>query len=166
MLFRSLFKAYNLTNNPHFRDVAISHADKTIEEHIRPDWGTYHVVTFEESNGLVRRKYTAQGYQSWSTWSRGHAWGILGFVEMYKNTRNNRYLDVAEQLAMYFVNRLPEDYVPYWDFDAPHETSYQPRDTAAAAVASVALLELFQLTSKTVYAGFAEIGRASCRERV
>jgi hypothetical protein len=36
---------------------------------------------------------------------------------------------------------MPEDLVPYWDFDAPHIPN-EPRDASAAAVIASALLEL------------------------
>ena len=47
----------------------------------------------------------------------------------------------------YFLNPiLPNstDLVPYWDFDAPHNSSlaYQPRDTSAAAIFASGLAEL------------------------
>ena len=40
---------------------------------------------------------------------------------MYRETGDERYLNQASQIAGYLLDhpRLPEDGVPYWDFDAP-----------------------------------------------
>jgi hypothetical protein len=42
-----------------------------------------------------------------------------------KRQQNSRFLATAEQLANYFINNLPPDYVPYWDFS---QSSPAPRD--------------------------------------
>ena len=40
-----------------------------------------------------------------------------------------------------YLKRLPDDYIPYWDFDDP-AIPYAPRDASAACVVASALLEL------------------------
>ena len=57
-----LFKATEFTGDPTYANIAISHADKTLENHFRPDWSCYHVVDYDPETGEVRRKCTAQGY--------------------------------------------------------------------------------------------------------
>jgi hypothetical protein len=151
-----LFKASELTGDSFYARVAISHAEKTLAEHFRPDGGSYHVVSFYEATGGVKRKFTWQGYSASSTWARGHAWGINGFTTTYKYTNDTRFLAIAERAAEYFINHLEPDFVPIWDFDAPTGSSYQPRDTSAAAVAACAFLELHTMTSKQNYFDVAE----------
>jgi hypothetical protein len=151
-----LFKASEITGDEFYAHVAISHAEQTLAEHYRPDGGSYHVVSFYEATGEVKRKFTVQGYADSSTWARGHAWGINGFTTTYKYTNDTRFLAIAEKSAEYFINRLQSDFVPIWDFDAPTGSIYQPRDTSAAAVAACAFLELYTLTSKQNYFDVAE----------
>jgi len=151
-----MFKASLFTGNKNFWDMAVSHADNTIREHYRPDWGTYHVVAYDDTTGAVLRKYTGQGYAADSTWARGHAWGIYGYTTTYKYTGDIKYLEVAENAAEYYIDHLPEDLVPFWDFQAPNETSYQPRDTSAASIVSCAFLELYEVTGKALYLDLAD----------
>lgn len=147
-----LFRAHELTGNTTFRDIALSHADRTIEEHLREDGGTFHVVGYSEETGEAVRKYNHQGMADYSTWSRGLAWAIHGYTTTYKKSSIKRYLDVAEKAASYFIERLPSDYVPYWDFDAPLGTGeYQPRDASAGSIAAHAFLQLFEITNNIKY---------------
>jgi len=90
-------------------------------EHFRADNSTYHVVLYNETDGSVIRKYTAQGYADWSTWSSGQAWAVHGFTIAYRYTKYQPFLDKAIGAANYFLSRLTSatDLVPYWDFDAP-----------------------------------------------
>jgi len=41
--------------------MAWQHANRTMYEHFRDDNSTYHVVEYNETDGSVIRKYTAQG---------------------------------------------------------------------------------------------------------
>jgi unsaturated chondroitin disaccharide hydrolase len=90
----------------------------------------------------------AVGYADWSTWSRGQAWAVHGFTIAYRYTNYQPFLDKAVGAANYFLGHLPSsiDLIPYWDFDAPHNSTiaYQPRDTSAATIFSSALVELSQ----------------------
>lgn len=56
-----LFEASNLTNNEVWYNMAWQHANRTMYEHFRPDNSTYHVVEYNETDGSVIKKYTAQG---------------------------------------------------------------------------------------------------------
>jgi unsaturated chondroitin disaccharide hydrolase len=51
-----------------------------------------------------------------------------------------RLLLVSSRLTNYFLNRLPDDLVCYWDLDFTQ--GEQPRDSSAAAIAVCGLLEL------------------------
>lgn len=88
------------------------------------------------------------GYADWSTWARGQAWSVHGFTIAYRYTKYQPFLDKAIGAANYFLSHLPStsDMIPYWDFDAPHNSSiaYQPRDTSAAAIFASGLVELSQ----------------------
>jgi len=125
------------------REIAISHADKTMRNHFRPDGGTYHVLDYDTTNGSVIARNTHQGYADESVWSRGQAWAIYGFTMTYRFTKDSRFLQTAQRAADYFINHLPPDDVPYWDFQAP-DIPNEPPDVSAAAITASALFELSQ----------------------
>ena len=147
-----LFKVSEMTGDDTYRNIAISHADKTLENHYRDDYSTYHVVDYDDETGLVRRKCTAQGYSDDSAWARGQAWSIYGFTVAYRFTHDPKYLLRAENVANYLFThpRMPEDLVPYWDFDDPKIPNTY-RDVSSAAVIASALYELNYITKNADY---------------
>jgi unsaturated chondroitin disaccharide hydrolase len=74
-------------------------------------------------------------------WARGQAWAIYGFTMAYRETRQAEFLAFAQKVAEVYLQRLPDDLVPYWDFNAPGIPD-EPRDVSAAAVTASALIEL------------------------
>lgn len=138
-----LFEATKISGDSTYWNIALSHADKTIEHQYRPDMSCYHVVDYDPETGAVRHQQTAQGFADESAWSRGQAWGLYGYTLCYRYTRNPKYLDQAQKIAKFWFSHpnLPEDLVPYWDFDAPRIPN-EPRDASAAAVVGSALYEL------------------------
>jgi unsaturated chondroitin disaccharide hydrolase len=140
-----LWWAYEETKDDKYYNVAYIHAKRTIEEFIRKDYSTIHVVDFDLETGKIIRKITVQGYNNESCWSRGQAWAIYGFALAYKYTKDELFLKMAERLAGYFIRNLPEDYVPYWDFD---DRNKKMRDSSAVAIASSGLLDLSALSGK------------------
>ncbi len=124
-----------------YYEMAVTHADTTMREHFREDDSTWHVVVFDERDGSVELKRTWQGYADDSTWSRGQAWAIYGYISMYRLTGEERYLDQALRALDYYMANLPPDGVPYYDFDAPLVNA-PARDSSAAAIVASALLEL------------------------
>jgi len=74
-------------------------------------------------------------------WARGQAWGIYGYTTVYRETKDLRYLDFVQKITDIYLKNLPEDYVPYWDFNDPSIPN-APRDASSAAVVASALLEL------------------------
>ena len=139
-----LFWASKNGGDPAWFDMAVKHAQTTMQNHVRPDGGTYHVVDYHIETGAVIKKQTHQGYQDESTWGRGHAWAIYGFTVAYRETGDHRFLETAQKLANYFISRLPADSVPYWDFQAPGIPN-EPRDSSAGAIAASGILELSTL---------------------
>ncbi|KLO10657.1 Six-hairpin glycosidase [Schizopora paradoxa] len=139
-----LFQAASLNNNDTLRQIAISHADKTMTNHVRPDGSSFHVVEYNSTTGQVIARITSQGFADNSTWSRGQAWGIYGFATMYQNTNLSRYLDTSREMATYFLNNMPSDGIVPWDFNAPLNPP-RPADTSAATIAATGLLLLSRL---------------------
>ncbi len=129
-----------------FMEIAKTHADTTIKNHFRDDFSSYHVVSYDKSTGKPHLKATWQGYADASAWSRGQAWGLYGYTMMARETGEARYLDQARGIAKFLLShpRMPEDKVPYWDYDAPNIPN-APRDASAAAIMASALIELSTL---------------------
>ncbi|MDP2039203.1 MAG: glycoside hydrolase family 88 protein [Ignavibacteria bacterium] len=130
-------------NEPKFREIAISHADKTLLNHFREDNSSYHVVSYDTVSGIPHAKNTAQGFSHSSAWARGQSWGLYGYVVMYRFTKEVRYLKQANSIAVFLINhpRMPKDKLPYWDYDAPNIPDTY-RDASAGAVMCSALIEL------------------------
>ena len=160
-----LFWAARETGDKKYYDVAVTHANTTIKNHLREDFSCYHVVDYDTITGEVRDRATAQGYADNSAWARGQAWGIYGFTMVYRETGDSKYLSVAQKMADFFLHNpsLPEDKVPLWDFNAGQDgytkkwkfdetrIGYIPRDASAAAIAASALFELYQYTKNPEY---------------
>lgn len=138
-----LFEATKLTGDSTFYHVAKAHADRTMQEHFRPDGSCYHVIDYSLEDGSVRHRHTAQGYAHESAWARGQAWAIYGYTMCYRETGDRRYLDQAIKTFGFMKNHphMPADLIPYWDMDAP-EIPNEPRDVSSAAVIASALYEL------------------------
>ncbi len=134
------------TGDRKYERIAEKHANTTMKNHFRTDFSTFHVVSYDTITGRPHAKNTAQGYADGSSWSRGQAWGLYGYTMMYRETLNPKYLKQAQEIGKFLMNhpRLPEDKVPYWDYDAPNIPNAK-RDASAAAVMASALIELSQL---------------------
>ncbi len=140
-----LFWAFKETADSSFYNIAVSHALKTIENHFRSDYSSYHVVDYDTITGEVRVKHTHQGYDHESAWARGQAWGLYGYVMCYRETGMQEFLDQAIHITNYMFSHpnMPQDLIPYWDFNAPNIPN-EPRDVSAATVTASALYELSQ----------------------
>ncbi len=136
-----LFWAAKHGGSPHLADIAIAHANRTMECQFRDDYTSCHVAVYDSLSGNLIRCCTHQGHADGSMWARGQAWAIYGYTVVYRETRNPKYLDFVQKVADVYLSRLPADHVPYWDFDAPNIPD-APRDASAAAITASALLEL------------------------
>jgi hypothetical protein len=144
-----LFWASKETGDSTYYDIAIEHANTTIKNHFRHDFSSYHLVNYNSETGKPKKKKTVQGAADDSAWARGQAWGLYGFSVMYRETNDPKYLKLANNIANFILTNpnLPEDFIPYWDFDAS-EIPDEPRDASAAAVIASALIELSTYANK------------------
>lgn len=138
-----LCEVSKITTDNSFKKASVSHANKTLENHFRPDNSCFHVVNYDSVNGKVISKVTHQGYSNSSSWARGQGWAVYGFTMMFRETRDPKYLDQARKVAGFLLNNpnLPTDKIPYWDFNAPNIPD-APRDASAGALYASALIEL------------------------
>jgi hypothetical protein len=143
-----------------FKEIAITHANTTLKTHFRADNSSYHLVDYNLKTGTIIKKITWQGLADSSAWARGQGWGLYGYTMMYRFTKDKNYLAQAQKIAAFLINHpnLPEDKIPFWDYDAPN-TPTQYRDASAGALIASALLELGQYTTgkdKKLYVSTAE----------
>ncbi|XXG96836.1 hypothetical protein Hte_003127 [Hypoxylon texense] len=118
---------------------ALSHAKISQRWHVRADSSTAHVAVFDPASGDIKSIITNQGYADDSCWSRGQAWAITGFAQVYQWTKDESFLETAKACADYFMEHLPTSSIPPWDFQAPKDEP-QPTDTSAAMIASYGML--------------------------
>ena len=152
-----LFNATKISGDSTFYRIAVSHADQTIKNHYRPDYGTWHVVDYDPEKGTVRHKNTAQGYSDESTWSRGQSWGIYGFVMCYRETKTIRNTCTGRKALEFVANHpnYPDDGLPFWDYDAPNIPDTY-RDASAAAILASALYEISTYSTAKDYKAWAD----------
>ncbi|AEJ62006.1 glycosyl hydrolase family 88 [Spirochaeta thermophila DSM 6578] len=136
-----LFWASEQTGDPLFAEVATQHARTSRLVLVRKDGSTAHVADFDVDTGVWIRSDTYQGFAHDSCWSRGEAWALYGFATCYEATSLPSFLGVARKIASYTLEHLPEDLVPFWDFDSP-DIPNTYRDSSAAAVIACGLLAL------------------------
>lgn len=151
MNLQLLFFAARNGGPEEYRDMAISHARRTMENQFRKDYTSYHVALYDSVSGKFLRGCTNQGFSDESFWARGQAWGIYGFTVMYRETGDKTFLRFVEKITDIYLSRLPKDYVPYWDFDDPAIPN-AGRDASAAAIVASALIELATLEDNTANA--------------
>ncbi|CAN6600973.1 hypothetical protein TRVA0_001S09670 [Trichomonascus vanleenenianus] len=145
-----LYWAAKETGDLTLSTIATNHAKKALKDFFRhPEYSTYHLVVYDDQTGEVRHKYTVQGYDDETTWSRGQAWSINGFAQCYLWTGDKEFLEASKKAAAVFMKRLSPDYVPAWDFDAPDADKV--KDVSAGTIAAEGLIKLFKATKEEKY---------------
>jgi len=137
-----LYWASEQTGDLDYRDAAEEHLTQAARYLVRPDASTFHTFHMDTLTGAPLYGTTHQGYSDDSCWARGQAWGIYGFALGFAHSGREDLVRFSASLANYYLNRLPDDLICYWDliFTAGEE----PRDTSAAAIAACGLLELIR----------------------
>ena len=136
-----LFWASEVTGDSRYSDKAKAHIKTAMDYVVREDNSTYHTYFFDPDTGASVRGVTNQGNRDGSAWARGQAWGIYGSALAYEKTGNEAYIDTFRRVTDYFIEHLPEDLVPYWDFDFDTGSS-EPRDSSAGVIAVCGMLEM------------------------
>lgn len=155
-----LFKATEITGDSSYYEIAVKHANTTIKNHFRPDNSSFHVVDYDQETGAPKAKKTAQGAADESAWARGQSWGLYGFTMTYRETGVTKYLEQANKIADFILSHpnLPEDKIPYWDYDAPGIPN-TVRDASAGAIMASALIELAEYNDKDMAEKYTEAAK-------
>jgi len=142
-----LYWATEVTGDPSYEDKAENHIKTAMKCILRPDHSTYHTHFFDVETGEPTYGVTHQGNRNGSAWARGQAWGIYGIALSYRYLKNPEYMDLFCSVTDYFIEHLPEDLIPYWDFDFD-TGSEEPRDSSASAIAVCGILEMAKYLEK------------------
>lgn len=152
-----LYWASEVTGDAKYADIAHRHITTCLANSFRPDGSTYHTF-FMNPDGTPSHGATCQGYRDDSFWARGQAWGVYGSVLSYRYTRNPEYLDTFRRALEFYLTRLPDDLVPYWDMIFT-SGSEEPRDSSSAAIVACGLLEAVKWVGAEESAGYEKLAR-------
>lgn len=115
---------------------------------VREDGAAYQAIEFDLESGQPARRYSMQGYSDNTTWARGQSWAMHNYVNVYEATGDPRFLEVARKVCRWYVDHLPEDHVPFYDFADPAAPAV-PRDSCSATIAANALMRLARLDDES-----------------
>lgn len=136
-----LTKASRLSGRDVLMETAVKHASTTLANHFREDWTSWHLLDYDPEDGKVRYRETVQGYAHGSAWARGQAWALYGYTMMARETGRAEFLKAAENIGRMLISKLPEDGIPYWDFNAPGTEEAMDSTAAGATLNGAAYLE-------------------------
>lgn len=139
-----LFWASEETGNKRYAEIAAAHANTAADTLVRDDFSSFHTYLMDPVSGKAIEGRTHQGFHDDSTWARGQAWVVTGFALAYRYTHDPRFLEVSQKAAEVFIQNLPADCVPYWDFSF-NDRVPDLRDSSAASIFTCGLLELADL---------------------
>lgn len=134
-----LYWAEKETGKKIYRDIALRHTATCIANSFRSDYSSYHTFFMDKETGKPLRGETCQGYKADSSWARGQAWGVYGLALAYRHTGEKSYLDLFEKVSAYFMEKLPEDMIPYWDLIFTEGD--EPRDSSSGAIVACGFLD-------------------------
>ena len=134
-----LYWATEETGNPLYREIALKHTNTCLANSFREDWSCYHTFFMDPGTGAPVRGETCQGYKADSSWARGQAWAVYGMAISYRYTQDEKYLDIFEKVTKYFIDKLPEDMIPYWDLI--FTSGDEPRDTSSGSIVACGCLD-------------------------
>lgn len=134
-----LYWAGDVTGDEIYAEIAGKHITTCLKNSIREDGSTYHTFFMNMETGEPDHGATCQGYRDDSCWARGQAWGVYGTAISYTYKKKEEYLDTFRRTAEYYLKKLPEDMIPYWDMI--FTDGEEPRDSSSASIVACGFLE-------------------------
>jgi unsaturated chondroitin disaccharide hydrolase len=147
MNLQLLWWAAAVTGEARYAEVALAHAEQTAAWHVREDGSCVQSVHFEPATGAAAERHTHQGHAPTGCWSRGLAWCAYGFLEAFRATGRHDFLEISRRAIEYHLGRMPEDGIPFYDYDDPRIPDV-PRDSSAAAILASACLGLARMAGE------------------
>lgn len=136
-----LYWAHEETGKEEYKVAADLHYMTTLNNALREDASAYHTYYFDNVTGNPLYGKTRQGYSDDSSWARGQAWIIYGIALNHSYVPNEANFEIYSSVTNYFLNRLPKDFVSYWDLIFG-DGSGQSRDSSATAIAICGMNEM------------------------
>ena len=143
-VYCSFGNGYRLTGNKEYKEIMLQSAATLITRY-KENVGC--IRSWDHNRDKWQCPVIIDKWMNWyaheAAWARGQAWGLYGYTMCYRETRLPEFLKQAERIAGFIFSSktLPEDLIPYWDYNAP-QIPDEPRDVSAAAVTACALYEL------------------------
>lgn len=135
-----LFRASQLTKDQSYYELAKAHYQTLLNTVIREDGTTFHTYFFDPKTQEPTHGATHQGHSDGSIWARGQSWAILGIPLVQSYLESSAFPRNYQQIVKVFLSGLPEDLVPYWDFDFTDKNP-SAKDSSSLAIAACGLLE-------------------------
>ena len=153
-----LYWAGEQTGDEKYREIADKHAKTCLQHSIRDDGSTFHTVFMDRTTGAMTKGETCQGYSDDSFWARGQAWAVYGTAVNYRYTKNPAFIEAFRRVLDFYLSKLPDDLVPYWDmiFTTGNE---EPRDSSSASIVACGLLEMSQFVSESEAAEYVSLAK-------
>jgi len=149
-----LYWASKEINDDRYRCIAEMHADSTIKHHIREDGSVVHIANHYTDRDEIIETLAGQGCAVGSSWTRGQAWAVYGFVLSYIYTQEQRYLDTAIKVTDKFISEAEKfGWKIPCDFNQPEDCDYL--DNSASLCAVCGMIELYKITKEDKYLQFA-----------
>jgi len=142
-----LFWAGKETGDEKFTQAGLEQVKTTNALLIREDASSFHHYMFEVETCNPIRGLTLQGNSDDSCWTRGHAWGVYGIPVAYSYVKADFIPQLHKDISYYTLNHMPEDLVPYWDYD--FTSGDEPRDTSAGLISACGMHEMAKLLPDT-----------------
>ncbi|MEQ9815505.1 MAG: glycoside hydrolase family 88 protein [Azospirillaceae bacterium] len=133
-----LLRAYRETGDERYRDVAVAHARRHMEWHMRADGSTIQMTVFDPSTGAPRERFSTLAASDSGCWSRGLAWHIAGLAHLCETDEAANFLPFLQRSADYYRRRCADDSIPKWDMELDDPAA--KRDASAAAIVANGLL--------------------------
>ncbi|MBQ7362953.1 MAG: glycoside hydrolase family 88 protein [Clostridia bacterium] len=142
-----LFWAAEETGDESYRKIAHTHYRTTLKYAVRDNGSSFHTFYFAPETGVHLRGVTKQGRDDDSCWSRGHGWVVYGSMLVKKYVDDPDAEDVCRAAIKFYQNRLPSDFVPFWDLEFT-EADGEEKDSSAAPIVLCGMLELLKKLPK------------------
>ena len=142
-----LLWAWKATLDKRFFFCAYSHSMKVRDILIKDNYSSWQAANLVKETGSFNR-HTHQGKSDNSTWARGQAWGIYGFIKMFQETGISIFRDIAGRMAVYYIKHMPDNGIAIYDFDTTNQESI---DTSAGAIAACGFLDIYKSTGDRIF---------------